>query len=93
MSDVWMGQCIKEICILPEQPTAAFKIQYVLKAQQPLSLDECCAMGVDIEADNLAVRLTSEHGRLVGRQQLKSANHYCNRHLAYLKSRLDTDKF
>ena len=50
-------------------------------------------MGVDIEADNLAVRLTPEHGRLVGRRWLKSANHYCNTHLAYLKSRLDTGKF
>ena len=66
MSDVWMGQCIKGI--LPKQPTAAFKIQYVLKAQQPLSLNECCVMGVDIEANNLAVHVTPEHGRLVGRR-------------------------
>ena len=66
MSDVWMGQCIKGT--LSKQSAAAFKIQYVLKAQQLLSLNECCVMGVDIEADNLAVRLTSGHGRLVGRR-------------------------
>ena len=61
-----MGQCIKGT--LSKQPAAAFKIQYVFKARQPLSLNECCVMGVDIEADNLAVHVTSGHGRLAGRR-------------------------